>query len=212
MIGTKSDQKCSPVSPNIPAFVLTTCDSRDCGPTNRWTGARAARRVSRGFRVNQVRARSVNSAVVRLTIISFAVLCSVAIVHGQQLVPCVEYTSPYRDLGSEAITKVPASFPAERGMRVKSQVLILVKVDRAGHVISARAVCGHPLLVATSVASARKWTFRPRRVRGKRVNFVGTISFEFGLDSSSSSTLETTTAHNKSLDASRGSVFLMKLE
>ena len=36
-------------------------------PTNRWTGARAARRLSRDFRANQVCARPVNSTVVPLT-------------------------------------------------------------------------------------------------------------------------------------------------
>lgn len=121
----------------------------------------------------------------RLAFIILAVVVTAATVRGQQLVSCIGYKSPYRNLEDQALTKAPASFPAERGFRVTSRVLVLVKVDRNGRVVSARAVCGHPLLVATSVASARQWTFRPRRAHGKRVNSVGTIAFKFGPDASS---------------------------
>ena len=129
--------------------------------------------------------RRVNSNVVRLVFILLVVGLTAITSLGQQLEPCAKFKSPYRSLEALAITKVAAHFPPERGMRIKSKVLVLIKVDPNGHVVSARAICGHPLLVATPVSSARQWTFRPRRVRGKSVSSVGTITFEFGPDASS---------------------------
>ena len=126
-----------------------------------------------------------NSGVVRLVFILLVVGFTAIATRGQQLEPCAKFKSPYRSIEAQAVTKVAAPFPPERGMRIKSKVLVLLKVDSNGHVVSARAICGHPLLVATSVSSARQWTFRPRRVRGKHVNSVGTITFEFSPDASS---------------------------
>jgi outer membrane biosynthesis protein TonB len=124
---------------------------------------------------------------VRLILILLIVASVAATSRGQTLESCAQFTSPYRSLENRAINKAPASFPNERHIKGKSKVLVLIKVDRTGRVVSARAVCGHPLLINASVASARKWTFRPRRVKGKRVNYVGTIAFEFGPDASSDS-------------------------
>jgi hypothetical protein len=56
--------------------------------------------------------------------------------------------------------KVPVTYPNERGVRVKGTVNVLVNIDRRGNVTSARAICGHPLLAASSVAAARLWRFQ----------------------------------------------------
>jgi len=93
---------------------------------------------------------------------------------GLNLEPCNRSRLHNRDLESQAITKVPASYPAERGVRVKGKVVVLIKVDRSGNVVYARATCGHPLLASSSVAAAFRWKFSPRGVQR-----VGIITFEF---------------------------------
>ncbi len=102
-----------------------------------------------------------------------------SVARGQNLEPCDRSDLHYRNLEKDAITKVAASYPNERGVRAKGTVAVLIKVDRRGNVVSARVVCGHPLLAASSVATARRWKFQPRRVNGKRVNSIGIITFDF---------------------------------
>ena len=112
----------------------------------------------------------------RLVLIILALLASTGAVFAQRLEPCDGFSSKYRALETQALTKVAAHYPSEPGMRVQGRVTVFIVVDRRGRVLSARALCGHPLLVASSVAAARSWTFRPTRNRAKR---VGTVSFEF---------------------------------
>jgi outer membrane biosynthesis protein TonB len=93
---------------------------------------------------------------------------------GRALQPCDKAHLHYRNLESQAITKVSASYPNEPGVRVKGKVVVLIKVDRSGNVYYAHVLCGHPLLASSSVAAAFRWKFSPRRV-----NRVGIITFEF---------------------------------
>jgi TonB family protein len=111
----------------------------------------------------------------RLVLIISVLLAANAAVSAQRLEPCEGFSSRYRNLESEALTKVAAHYPAEPGMRVKGRVSVFIRVDRRGRVTSARVICGHPLLAAPSVAAARSWKFQPTRSRVR----VGTISFEF---------------------------------
>jgi TonB family protein len=112
----------------------------------------------------------------RLILITLMSLAAVGTICAQQLKPCERYSSKYRVLDTQALTKVAAHYPSEPGMRAAGRVTVLVSIDRRGRVVSARALCGHPLLVASSVAAARSWTFQPTR---KHVTRVGTVSFDF---------------------------------
>jgi TonB family protein len=112
----------------------------------------------------------------RLVLITLTLFVSVSAVSAQRLEGCEGFSSKYRDLGGQALAKVAAHYPGEPGMRAKGRVTVLIKVDRRGRVISAHVLCGHPLLVASSVAAARSWKFQPTRSRTRR---VGIISFDF---------------------------------
>ena len=112
----------------------------------------------------------------RLVLIIIVLFGGVGTTTAQHLQPCEGLSSKYRALDTKALTKVAAHYPSEPGMRVAGRVTVLVSIDRRGRVVSARALCGHPLLVATSVAAAQAWTFQPTRKRATR---VGTVSFDF---------------------------------
>jgi TonB family protein len=84
------------------------------------------------------------------------------------------------DVTNEAIDLPQPSYPPI-GTRVRASgtVVVEVVIDERGLVTSAHAISGHPLLQASSVAAARKATFRPRSVSGKRVRVKGTIHYVF---------------------------------
>jgi TonB family protein len=114
--------------------------------------------------------------------------------------PCNESLLKYSDLENQAIKKVEAAYPAEPGLRVKGRVAIRIVVDKHGSVVSARLVCGHPLLAASSVAAAIQWKFRPKRVNGKATKNVSIIIFELPtrLDQNGERQLISLRAHNNS--------------
>jgi TonB family protein len=65
--------------------------------------------------------------------------------------------------------------------RVESTIVVEVLVSKAGDVICARSLSGHPLLKAAAVAAALKWRFEPVEVAGNPVKAVGTIGLNFKL-------------------------------
>ena len=92
---------------------------------------------------------------------------------------CEESKTQYVDLESQAIKKVAAVYPPEPGLRVNGPVVVRVVVDKKGDDVSARAVCGHPLLMPASVKAAVQWKFQPKRVNGKVIKNVGILIFDF---------------------------------
>ena len=131
----------------------------------------------------------------RLVLITIAFFATASAASAQRLEPCEGFSSKYRELENQAVTRVAAHYPAEPSMRVKGRVTVLVVVDRRGRVLSASALCGHPLLVASSVYAARSWTFQPIRRRTRR---LGTVSFDFA----PTDTFSCTGGPYKSLDRS----------
>ena len=80
-------------------------------------------------------------------------------------------------LKKRAVTcKVP-EYPAR--LHMKSNVVVEILIDEGGAVRSAKAVYGHPLLQASAVQAARRWTFLPFKVRGKAVKTVGLLTLRF---------------------------------
>ena len=106
-------------------------------------------------------------------ILALGVLCS-----GQSAKQCSNSSSKYINLEDQAIKKVAAEYPAEPGFHANGRVIIRIAVDEEGNVLSAKAICGHPLLRATSVKAAVQWQFQPRRVDGKATKYVGVIAFD----------------------------------
>ena len=69
--------------------------------------------------------------------------------------------------------------PIARAARASGPVVIQVLIDEEGNVVSARAVSGHPLLLAVSVAAARAAKFSPTLLEGEPVKVTGVIQYNF---------------------------------
>lgn len=69
-----------------------------------------------------------------------------------------------------------------RRIRVQGSVQVEITVDEGGHVITARAVSGPPLLFNVSVEAARQWLFAPTLLNGHTVLVRGLITFNFVLN------------------------------
>ncbi len=67
-------------------------------------------------------------------------------------------------------------------LHVRGVATVAVLIDEEGRVSSARVVSGHPLLHASAVQAASKWTFRPVRAKGKRVKADGLLTLIFSPD------------------------------
>ncbi len=76
----------------------------------------------------------------------------------------------------------PAYPPIAKQARASGTVVVQVIVDEKGNVVSARAVSGHPLLQAASVAAARGAKFSPTKLNGKPVKVSGVITYNFAAE------------------------------
>lgn len=86
-------------------------------------------------------------------------------------------------LNGKAISKPqPAYPPIAKAARATGTVTVEITVDEAGHVVSARAASGHPLLQQAAVAAARQARFSPTLLSGKPVKVSGTLSYNFVLE------------------------------
>jgi TonB family protein len=84
------------------------------------------------------------------------------------------------DLTAKATSLPKPAYPAiAKQAKAVGQVVVRVLVDENGNVIGARAIMGHPLLQAVSVAAARSAKFTPTKVAGKPVKVSGTITYRF---------------------------------
>ncbi|MFN7931632.1 MAG: energy transducer TonB, partial [Blastocatellia bacterium] len=73
-------------------------------------------------------------------------------------------------------------YPAEAAAaRATGAVQVAITVAEEGHVISAEAVSGHPLLREAAVAAAKQWRFHPTELSGVPVKIQGILTFNFTL-------------------------------
>jgi protein TonB len=85
-------------------------------------------------------------------------------------------------LNGKAISKPqPAYPPIAKAARASGTVTVQIVVDESGHVISASAVSGHPLLQQAAVAAARQARFSPTLLSGQPVKVSGVITYNFVL-------------------------------
>jgi TonB family protein len=77
----------------------------------------------------------------------------------------------------------PTYPPLAKAAGVSGAVVVEVTIDEQGSVISAAAVSGHPLLKDAAVTAARGWLFAPTSLAGVPVKVIGTITFNFQMDS-----------------------------
>jgi periplasmic protein TonB len=76
----------------------------------------------------------------------------------------------------------PGYSPIAKNIRVQGPVTVQVLIDEEGHVISAKAVSGHPLLIPEAVRAARQARFMPTKLSGQPVKVSGLITYEFRLN------------------------------
>ncbi len=69
--------------------------------------------------------------------------------------------------------------PVAKAAKASGTVVVQVLIDEDGNVITASAVSGHPLLLATSVAAARAAKFSPTKLGGEPVKVNGVITYRF---------------------------------
>ena len=77
--------------------------------------------------------------------------------------------------------RVPVYPELVRRIRLQGDVAVEVIISPEGRVESARAISGHPMLIATSVEAARGWRFEPTILNGVPVRVTGVITFVFKL-------------------------------
>ena len=73
----------------------------------------------------------------------------------------------------------PAYPPIARAAHASGTVVVQVLIDENGHVVSAKAVSGHPLLQAVAVSAARQARFSPTKLSGQPVKVTGVIQYNF---------------------------------
>jgi TonB family protein len=86
-------------------------------------------------------------------------------------------------LEQEATKKIEPVFPPiAKAARASGEVKVEVTIDKAGRVISARVLSGHPLLRDAALTAARQWEFKPTIVSSKPAKVIGILIFNFVLD------------------------------
>ncbi|MFL6334621.1 MAG: energy transducer TonB [Pyrinomonadaceae bacterium] len=71
--------------------------------------------------------------------------------------------------------------PIAKAANVQGTVAVQIVIDEQGHVISAKAAGGHPLLLNAAVQAAYKARFTPTLLSGKPVKVTGNITYNFVL-------------------------------
>jgi protein TonB len=83
-------------------------------------------------------------------------------------------------LNGKALSKpAPVYPPIARAAHSSGTVVVQVKVDECGNVVSAKAISGPPLLQQAAVEAAYAWRFTPTLLSGEPVKVIGTITFNF---------------------------------
>lgn len=83
-------------------------------------------------------------------------------------------------LNGRVLSLPKPAYPAiARAAHASGPVIVQVLIDEEGNVVDARAVSGHPLLQAASVAAAREAKFAPTRLEGQPVKVTGVIQYNF---------------------------------
>ena len=86
-------------------------------------------------------------------------------------------------LVGKAISKpAPPYPPIAKIAGAQGAVVVQVLIDEQGHVLSAKATSGHPLLQQAAVQTAYKWKFTPTMLSGQPVKVTGVVTYNFTLN------------------------------
>ncbi|MBV9926586.1 MAG: TonB family protein [Acidobacteria bacterium] len=118
-------------------------------------------------------------------------------------------------LNGKAVAKpLPAYPPVAKAASAQGTVTVQVVVDEQGHVTSASAVSGHPLLQRAAVEAARQAQFSPTLLSGQPVKVSGVITYNFALTNGATPAGEsgtTTTAAPPTPEEQKWAQFVAKL-
>lgn len=85
-----------------------------------------------------------------------------------------------RVLNSQAIHLPKPNYPPlAKQIRLRGTVTVQVLIDESGNVVSAKAVSGHPLLIAEAVDAAKRARFSPTLLSDQPVKVSGVITYNF---------------------------------
>lgn len=85
-------------------------------------------------------------------------------------------------ISSKAIDKPAPPYPAiAKAAGIQGTVAVQIVIDERGHVISAKATGGHPLLLSAAVQAAYRASFTPTVLGGQAVKVTGSITYNFVL-------------------------------
>jgi TonB family protein len=86
-------------------------------------------------------------------------------------------------LQQSAVHRVEPEYPQEaKAQGISGEVVLEVRVDEAGRVISTKPVSGHQLLVDAAMKAMKNWTFTPTQLSGVAVPVIGNVVFHFAAD------------------------------
>ena len=89
-------------------------------------------------------------------------------------------TLDHNQLKEIAVEQVAPKFP--RSCRCLGIIKVKILIDAKGRVKCFNTTEGNPLLRASAMQAAKKWTFKPTTMNGKTVSVRGELSFEFSSD------------------------------
>lgn len=103
------------------------------------------------------------------------------------IAPFAKAQSPMRKstgvLQKSAINRVAPEYPQEaKAQGISGEVILEVRVDEAGKVISTKPVSGHRLLVDAARKALKDWQFTPTQLSGVAVQVIGNVVFNFTID------------------------------
>jgi protein TonB len=85
-------------------------------------------------------------------------------------------------ISSKAIDKpAPPYPPIAKTAGIQGTVAVQILIDEQGHVVSAKATSGPPLLLNAAVQAAYRARFTPTVLGGQAVKVTGSISYNFVL-------------------------------
>lgn len=85
-------------------------------------------------------------------------------------------------ISSKTIDKPAPPYPAiAKAANVQGAVAVQIVIDEQGHVLSAKAMSGHPLLLSAAVQAAYRARFTPTVLGGQPVKVTGSITYNFVL-------------------------------
>jgi protein TonB len=83
-------------------------------------------------------------------------------------------------ISSKTLDKPAPPYPAiAKAANVQGTVAVQIVIDEQGHVISAKATSGHPLLLNAAVQAAYRARFTPTILGGQPVKVTGSIAYNF---------------------------------